>query len=306
MTDRDIDKLAVLRSVLNGIESLICVCDCDTFEILFLNDSIRKHFQLKGDGVGQKCYKLLQNLDEPCDVCPYKELIQEPNKTFIWEHHERVKGSILRKTAKLIDWPDGRKAHLEYAVDITELRQIQETVLHLETKAKQVYFDPLTEIYNRRYFDENSERLMSILSRSDGGVLSLAMIDLDYFKNYNDLYGHIKGDECLKNIAQIIQNDITRKDDFVARYGGEEFVIVLPNAKENGARMIIERMIKDIRKKNILHEDSGKENRVTVSIGLVTGKVTHNLTIKDFILRADEMLYTSKRNGRNRYTFAEL
>ncbi|MDR1748879.1 MAG: PAS domain-containing protein, partial [Spirochaetaceae bacterium] len=122
----------MLKSILNGVEALITVCDPENFEILFLNDSIREYFGIEGDGIGQVCYTLLQNLDKPCDSCPYLRLQTEPDKTLIWEHREAVKGSILRKTARLIDWPGGKRAHLEYAVDITELRKAQEASEHRE------------------------------------------------------------------------------------------------------------------------------------------------------------------------------
>ncbi len=305
MQDIGFDQQAMLRSILDGIEALICVCDADTFEILFLNDSIRKNFNIKIDGIGHKCYKLLQDLDSPCPTCPYPRLHEEPDKTIIWEHVERIKGSVLRKTAKLIDWPDGRKAHLEYAIDISELRQTQKELVQSELKAEKIYYDALTEIYNRRYFDENIERLISTLSRS-GGILSLLMVDIDHFKRYNDTYGHVKGDECLKIIAKTLQNCLTRRDDFVARYGGEEFVIALPNTNEGGARLIAERMIEQIRGKKIPHERNVDGKIVTVSIGVTTRDVKPTISAAMFIHRADEMLYESKRNGRNKYTFASL
>ncbi|MDR2908040.1 MAG: diguanylate cyclase, partial [Bacteroidales bacterium] len=212
----EIDQQAMLRSILNGMEAIICVCDSETFEILFLNDSIRRNFGIEEDGVGQICYKLLQKRDSPCPTCPYDRLHEEPDKTFIWEHHEEVKGAILRKTARFIDWPDGRKAHLEYAIDITELRKTQEALVRMELEAKKIHYDGLTGIYNRRYFDDTIARLMNTLSRS-GSVLSILMVDIDFFKKFNDQYGHIKGDECLKTVAETLQNSILRKDDFVAR-----------------------------------------------------------------------------------------
>ncbi len=149
------------------------------------------------------------------------------------------------------------------------------------------------------------ERLLCTLSRSDG-TLSLMMVDIDYFKNYNDTYGHIKGDDCLRSIADILKNNIIRRDDFVARYGGEEFVVVLPNTNRNGARIIAERMIANVWNRNMLHVQNGDEKRVTISIGVTTGEVKYTSTVEDFIRRADDMLYESKRNGRNKYTFANL
>ncbi|MCL1814196.1 MAG: GGDEF domain-containing protein [Treponema sp.] len=161
--------------------------------------------------------------------------------------------------------------------------------------------DALTGIYNRRFLDENLEHIIKSLSRSEG-KLSLLMLDVDYFKKYNDTYGHTMGDICLKTLANTIVQSITRADDFVARYGGEEFVIVLPNVDECGSTMIAERVLKNVREQNIPHKSSDAAGFVTVSIGGVTSIVDHSHTAHDYIRKADQALYTSKQNGRNRYT----
>ncbi|MDR1754242.1 MAG: diguanylate cyclase [Eubacterium sp.] len=668
----DIMSEAMLKSILNGMEALITVCDPESFEIFFLNDSIRKHFGIKGDGVGHLCYKLLQELDEPCFACPYLQLREKPDKTIVWEHRERVKGSILRKTARLIDWPGEKKAHLEYAIDITDTIKVQEAItqremtlnilnraaiifisqnvetfietmtagvgliagitnvdkvsvfrniekpdglyvsqvylwnkahssitkvdklqeevsyfrhipswrdvlasgdyingtvrlmpeakmleqfgcltvllmpvfnqdsfwgfvsfenltdereftehevetlrsasfmlanavirneeekkiletdmhlkrmmreveyqnqllytvnkisaillqsnavtfendllqsmgimaeavgadrvyiwenyihdgelyccqtyewsekaepqqdkewvkrvsyrkvipgwkraflqkrcingivrelpasennilsqqgilsilampiflkeqfwgfvgfddchservfseneekilrsaselianslirnnmeeniLQLEVEVDKIFHDPLTNIYNRRFFDETMQRLVRSLSRS-GGMLSLLMVDIDYFKKYNDTYGHLEGDSCLKIVAKTLCNSISRADDFVVRYGGEEFVVVLPNTDETGVRMMARKLLENVRSCNIPHEKSSAANYVTVSIGAMTGKAAHTHRVDDYIQRADEMLYDAKQGGRNRYSFASL
>ena len=163
--------------------------------------------------------------------------------------------------------------------------------------------DPLTGIYNRRFLEENLDRIIKSLSRS-GGKLSLLMLDVDYFKKYNDTYGHNMGDSCLKTLANTFNQSITRTEDFVARYGGEEFVIVLPNVDERGASTVAERVLNNIRERNIPHEKSDAASCVTVSIGGVTSSVTHSHTGADFIKKADSALYMSKQNGRNRYTAA--
>jgi diguanylate cyclase (GGDEF)-like protein len=182
---------------------------------------------------------------------------------------------------------------------------MEKNIHHLEKEVDKIYYDPLTEIYNRRYLDETLARLINSLSRS-GSILSLLMVDIDFFKQYNDTYGHLEGDECLKLVAKTLQNSTTRKEDFVARYGGEEFVIVLPNANENGAVIIAERMIENVRKQNILHEKNGDEKCVTISIGAASGEAKYPFSAEDFIRRADEMLYEAKRSGRNKCMIANL
>jgi diguanylate cyclase (GGDEF)-like protein len=168
-----------------------------------------------------------------------------------------------------------------------------------------VNYDALTGIFSRRYFDENLIRLMKILSRSSS-TLSLMMIDIDFFKNYNDTYGHNEGDKCLKAVAKALTDGITRSDDFVARYGGEEFVVVLPNTEEIGARLIANKLLENVRNRNIPHTNSAAADHVTVSIGVTTGNVGSMQIGEEYVKRADEMLYKSKNNGRNRYNFESL
>jgi len=162
--------------------------------------------------------------------------------------------------------------------------------------------DQLTRIYNRRFFDGNMKMLIKSLSRN-GGKLSLLMIDIDFFKKYNDTYGHDMGDKCLREVAATISKCIIREEDFVARYGGEEFVVVLPNTDENGTRLIAERILNKICECNIPHESSDIAGFVTVSIGGTTGSVSHLNEESDFVKCADAALYKSKQNGRNKYTF---
>jgi len=169
----------------------------------------------------------------------------------------------------------------------------------------EVEYDALTGIHNRRFFDESMKRAISSLSRS-GSLLSLLMIDIDFFKRYNDTYGHVEGDKCLQIVAQTLSESITRTDDFVVRYGGEEFVLVLPNTDEQGARLIAEKLLENIRNCDIPHEQNDAANCLTISIGATTGKVTHTHSADDFVKKADEMLYKSKQNGRNRYYFEKL
>jgi len=169
----------------------------------------------------------------------------------------------------------------------------------------EVEYDALTGIHNRRFFDESMKRIISLLSRS-GSLLSLLMIDIDFFKRYNDTYGHIEGDKCLKIVAQTLSRSVTRSDDFVVRYGGEEFVVVLPNTDERGARLIANKLLNNIRDCNIPHEHNDAANCLTISIGATTGRVAYTYNADVFVKKADEMLYQSKHTGRNRYSFEHL
>jgi diguanylate cyclase (GGDEF)-like protein len=169
----------------------------------------------------------------------------------------------------------------------------------------EVEYDALTGIYNRRYFDETMERVIGTLSRSES-LLSMLMIDIDFFKRYNDTYGHVEGDRCLKAVAQTLAQCVTRADDFVARYGGEEFIVVLPNTDEQGARLIAGKMLDNVIGLHLPHEKSEAADYVTVSIGVTTGRVIHKHNPGDFVKKADEMMYKSKQEGRNRFSFGWL
>lgn len=167
-----------------------------------------------------------------------------------------------------------------------------------------VQYDALTGIYNRRYLNENIDRIVETLSLRNE-FLSVMMLDVDFFKRYNDTYGHSEGDECLRRIAKTISYSLTQEDDFVARYGGEEFVVVLPNMDETMARMIANRILENVRAQDILHEKNEIAPCVTISIGVTSSRVECNQRGEDYIRRADEALYISKNQGRNRYTYMD-
>jgi diguanylate cyclase (GGDEF)-like protein len=168
--------------------------------------------------------------------------------------------------------------------------------------ADQAYHDPLTGIYSRRFLDENLQRIKKVLSRSNGNVC-IMMIDIDFFKKYNDTYGHTAGDNCLKIVAQTLSKGVTREGDFIVRYGGEEFIVVLPYTDEHGAHVTASRLLESIIVLDIPHETSDVADCVTISIGVTTAKVDHDQDIEDYIKYADKALYMSKQNGRNRYTY---
>ncbi|MBF0345340.1 MAG: GGDEF domain-containing protein [Nitrospirae bacterium] len=159
--------------------------------------------------------------------------------------------------------------------------------------------DQLTGIANRRCFEDtyNVQWKRSVRNRTQ---LALIVIDIDYFKQYNDTYGHSKGDICLQKVAQAIQQTLKRPDDFLARYGGEEFVVVLPTTDENGALLIAESIRDSIEALSIPHRMSKVSNHLTISMGVCV--MTASLVdYKDVhFQRADEALYQAKNEGRNR------
>ncbi len=159
--------------------------------------------------------------------------------------------------------------------------------------------DDLTGIPNRRQFDEYLEKQWQNGLRSDS-VLSLIMIDIDYFKEYNDNYGHGKGDECLKKVAKALSDSIRRPNDMLARYGGDEFVCVLPLADLEGAKNIAEDMRKNIISLAVPHFHSSVADYVTISLGTATIKPDRHLSTATLLKAADQTLYKAKSISRNR------
>jgi diguanylate cyclase (GGDEF)-like protein len=188
------------------------------------------------------------------------------------------------------------------SLNVFMYNRADEDRMKLSAEVEKGDIDPLVGIYNRRFFDKRINRLLDSLSRS-GSLLGLLMIDVDFFKEYNDTYGHLRGDNCLRLVAENLRKGIRREDDFVARYGGDEFVAVLPNTDETGTREVADRFLENVRNLNIPHEASAVAKRVTVSIGLVSVKVENGDGWDDYIKRADEALYLSKQNGRDRCSY---
>jgi diguanylate cyclase (GGDEF)-like protein len=166
----------------------------------------------------------------------------------------------------------------------------------LMTQANQ---DGLTGLSNRRCFD----RLLEIewnRARRDKSSVALLMIDVDFFKKYNDCYGHLAGDDCLRLIAEHLLRVIKRPGDVAARYGGEEFVVVLPNTDIDGARLVGERLLSNLRATAIAHEQNLPSGHVTLSIGIAAMIPAVGSNTSALALAADNALYQAKESGRNR------
>ena len=160
------------------------------------------------------------------------------------------------------------------------------------------YQDGLTGIANRRYFDDTLIREHRRCLRT-GSYLSALMIDIDFFKKYNDIYGHLTGDDCLKLVTQTMNSRLNRPSDLLARYGGEEFVCILPDTDMEGAVKVAEDLRTAVKDQQIPHE-SGIDGVVTVSIGVVSGLPAEGADPRKFLLQADHCLYEAKVSGRNR------
>jgi len=165
--------------------------------------------------------------------------------------------------------------------------------------------DGLTGVPNRRFHDEMLGREWR-RCRRNRQPLSVIMVDIDYFKLFNDYYGHLVGDRCLKQVAETLQSVIRRSTDLVARYGGEEFVAVLPDTDEKGAVNVARRMKSNVEALGLSHAASRITDHVTISIGAVSAVPTNEFTADLLVFAADKALYEAKENGRNRVEIGTL
>lgn len=204
---------------------------------------------------------------------PYRSLIKHYRK-------------LLNQTKRLVKMSDRMQS------DLNELNDRLEKLSSL---------DGLTGIPNRRWFDENYEMEWKRAERS-GIPLSVIMMDIDYFKRFNDTYGHAEGDKCLKAVASALSYGAKRSVEVVARYGGEEFVAVLPGTTIDGAEVVAENMRQLVFDLSIPHIKSEVSNYVTISIGVASSQppVRGRDTSESLLKLADTMLYKAKKNGRNR------
>jgi diguanylate cyclase (GGDEF)-like protein len=165
--------------------------------------------------------------------------------------------------------------------------------------------DGLTGVANRRRFDEDLPLSWKHCARSQQHI-SLMMIDIDYFKRYNDKYGHLQGDSCLRKIAQAIKDALQRPGDLTARYGGEEFVCVMPDTDARGAEENAQRVLENVRALKIEHALSEVDQFATVSIGVSIQIATPGGQPDGLVIAADQQLYEAKRQGRARVSTIDL
>ena len=208
-----------------------------------------------------------------------------------WETSEEAKGlelgavDYIRKPFS----PPIIRARIRNHLELKRNRDLLENLSTL---------DGLTNIPNRRRFDEIYIQEWSRALRTKS-PLSLLFIDIDHFKNYNDLYGHMAGDDCLKAVARVLQSSLGRPADFLARFGGEESIILLPDTSESGSLHLAENIRRMLKELHIEHKDSPVADYLTVSIGAVTCRDVSQCDRSNLLEHADKMLYLAKHEGRD-------
>ena len=267
-------------------------------------------FEQCGDKYRQKNVYIIEDIDSAgissCHMDLLTELQAKANLVVPIEQENSIWGLLVvyecsnpRKWAKSdINLLTQLTNPLVMAIKQAELyQQLEAANQKLQQLAS---IDSLTQIPNRRSFDEVLEREWQRLQREQA-PLSLILCDMDFFKNYNDTYGHQSGDDCLKEVAKILQQAAQRPGDLAARYGGEEFALVLPNTDTAGAVYVAETILSSIRTKNLIHESSKISSYLTLSLGIATIIPQSSSSLTWLIAKADEALYRAKLTGRDRY-----
>lgn len=212
----------------------------------------------------------------------------------------------IRDVVHVLRRPDGSvEALVGFMFDITARKQAEDKILQLQRELEVLsYRDSLTGVANRRMFD-TLYPVEWAKAHATGEPLSLLVVDVDYFKQYNDYYGHMQGDECLRQVAAVLDAGASRSRDLCARLGGEEFVLLLPATDAEAARNVAERCRRLLAQKELAHARSGVGRLVTVSIGAGTIVPSKQDRAEVFLDRIDRRLYQAKSAGRDQVCDSE-
>ena len=296
----------------------ILVVDDMTTTLLLLHDLLKDTYEVK---IAKSGTKALEILESPNDIDLILLDIEMPDING-YDVCKRIKNNETIKNIPII-FITGRTSQEdeEYGLNLGAIDYItkpfNKAIVKLRIKnyldlkikndmlEKLSMYDGLTNIRNRRFFDETFEKTFSEIKR-DKKSLAVLMIDIDFFKPYNDNYGHGQGDETLRKVAKALEKTIKRASDFVARYGGEEFVILLKDINKDGVEAVANNLLNAVRELKITHEFSKIENYVTVSIGVSFYNSSSDITKLELLLKADETLYNVKNSGRNNFAILEV
>lgn len=296
----------------------ILVVDDMTTILLLIHDLLKDTYEVK---IAKSGTKALEILESPNDIDLILLDIEMPDMNG-YDVCKRIKNNETIKNIPII-FITGRTSQEdeEYGLNLGAIDYItkpfNKAIVKLRIKnyldlkikndmlEKLSMYDGLTNIRNRRFFDETFEKTFSEIKR-DKKSLAVLMIDIDFFKPYNDNYGHGQGDETLRKVAKALEKTIKRASDFVARYGGEEFVILLKDINKDGVEAVANNLLNAVRELKITHEFSKIENYVTVSIGASFYNSNSDVTKLELLLKADETLYNVKNSGRNNFAILEV
>ncbi|MCP4979458.1 MAG: ammonium transporter [Gammaproteobacteria bacterium] len=284
--DGELDRWAQLKVQLLGIASIGLYAFGLSYLMLSL---INRRYALR---VSPERELEGLNLSELAAENEIIELVRDiDQQAFKGSFHQHLEVDLASETAPVVSAYNRTVDKLNFK--IVELTQLKEKL------RQQAMVDSLTGLYNRRYFDSRYDDEWQ-RSHREKTCLSIAMIDIDFFKCYNDSYGHQGGDQCLKQVADAISQSILRPADMAARYGGEEFVLLLPNTEGEGACEVVDKLQARISVLGIPHRASPIDKIVSISIGVACSTVHVSLSKEELLEMADQALYQAKQQGRNR------
>jgi diguanylate cyclase (GGDEF)-like protein/PAS domain S-box-containing protein len=291
----------IMNQVFNASNDGIWAIDRN-HKVIRVNSRFLEFLDLPSDKViGYKCYNLFSDECRDRESCPMARILKGERMI----EQEKILTCRSKKIPFMVT--STPLSSLDYSVigmvetftDITERknseRKLQLANRELERLATE---DGLTKLYNRRRFDEYLNSEWKRQTRT-GKPISLIMTDVDYFKKYNDHYGHQTGDSCLRAVAEVIQKCVKRSGDLSARYGGEEFAIIMPETDIAGATHVAESIREELSQLQIPHECSSVAPYVTISCGVAAMIPRNENKPQELIEKADQSLYSAKQKGRN-------
>lgn len=306
--------------ILDSINLGLIVVDAEE-RVLMWNSWLEKHTGISFDQAqDQKISEVFSTAPSPAFIAALRSTIayglpavlsnalhRSPLPLFAFEENLTDRVAIHQSiTITPLTLNDGKRCCLIQVSDSsTSIRREKMLRSHSEVLKKDATTDSLTGLYNRRFFDEHYKISLGQAIRQKH-PMSIFMVDIDYFKQYNDYYGHPAGDKILIQVAAALKSQISRSSDMLARYGGEEFVLILPNMPEDHAMLFAKKLIAAVNQLALAHQKSKNGQFVSISIGVSTYDPTQHREASALVDAADTALYKAKQQGRNQACFLAL
>jgi diguanylate cyclase (GGDEF)-like protein/PAS domain S-box-containing protein len=298
----------IMNQVFNASNEGIWAID-RSYKVMRVNNKLLEFLHKKAEEViGHKCQEFFPDVCSDPEKCPREKIfrgepIVEQNRTFISASGKTIQFMVTFTPLSNLD--GAAIGMVETFTDITERKRAEEELQRANRKLELLASeDALTKLSNRRIFDDYLEKEWRRQARTRKS-LSLIMCDVDFFKKYNDTYGHQAGDSCLRVVAQTIQKKVRRAGDLAARYGGDEFAIIMPETDIDGAWHVADAICRELSDIQIPHGGSTAAPFVTISCGIASMIPSSETSPQTLIENADQALYKAKGQGRNRVVFDE-
>jgi len=300
--EAEIANIELSQIINTSIDGMLLIYE--NFSIKRINTSLLNFLDLsETEAVGKKCYDLMACSWCNTYECPLTKILRGKARIELDIERTRKDGVTVpfMFSATPFRGLDGAVIGMVASFkDITERKYAENTLKEANERLELLSVsDGLTGVANRRCFDQTIKREWTRLQRTKD-FLSLIMCDVDFFKLFNDTYGHQNGDDCLKSVAKTLQANARRGADCVARYGGEEFAVILPVTGKKSAIHVAEKVRQTMEKMAIAHSKSSVAPCVTLSLGVATVVPDKQVTPDSLIKCADNALYLAKSSGRNR------